>query len=306
MKTMKELDNVKCNRDIKLYFTCEYNKNNQLKFRENIPFDKNDDTHFQLDKNGKCYIIRRSKRGAIIGKCVPTDIHTAKIISVYLSNSLVTKDYDGFSSNPYDLIKSCNNSDNKVYVDKYFKIYYDLIEFCIEKYNRSYSKVTALKFYQLIRNLFNNDEKFKDNYFFSEPNCFILSNNKIREYDALILKKSSKKNLGFYPESDVLATIELKSGGFICKHNKIKEEMTKYMIKEARENIPHIYISLFENSKQINNRKTNFNKVIKGIELACSENIIVIPFVISTTDDNNYFMESSVCSIDKILDSLKK
>ena len=171
MKKIAEFKYIQCTRDLKLYYMCEY-INGKLELRKQIPFFKNDYCHFQLEEKSGEYIIRRSKKGAILGKCEDNGDGTANITKVYISNKF--EEDDGFSSNPYNLIENINELTEE-YVNKYFKLYYDLIEFCNEQYNSNYSKVTALKFYYLVREMFESNEIFKDKYVFSEPNCFILN-----------------------------------------------------------------------------------------------------------------------------------
>jgi hypothetical protein len=170
----------------------------------------------------------------------------------------------------YNTTKDLTKKEKNKYLNGLFRIHYKSIEYYINNYfNKGKLKSKNTKtIYDTLENKFSAycsyqavKEIFKENKFnISQLDCFIKGHR--LEYDALILKDNVNPNNRLYEESDVLATIELKTSGFFSKKEQIKKDFKKYMEQEHIEGIPHIYITLHE--KISDNKETiNFYGITK-------------------------------------------
>ena len=280
-------------KDWLIYLLYRYNKKLELVPRKKIEVIESDISNLE-EYIGKEIIIKtRSKTK--IGTCKVNKDLSLEPKKFYI----LEKDYklDEYS-NLFEHYVNRNKTDTlnelelKKYISGLFKIYYDSIKYLFSMNNTAYveKKETAMASYRAIR-----DNLSK--YNFSEPNVFIK--NKPLEYDALILK-TKKNNEYLYNESDILATLEIKSSGY--RGSKNEENINKYTkhiagaeINEERiEGIPHIYFAIFEqpNNYKILKHHKNFKDIIM---IVCASKI-----------NNSKFLIPKDYDVDLILTKLLK
>lgn len=146
-------------------------------------------------------------------------------------------DYENTNENISNIFKNLVNSNFRLY-------YYALIEHC--KNINGANKYSGIASYLGLKNYIkylNSNVDNKEKVYISPPNCYIKGTNV--EYDALLIKENSNDKY-LYNEDEVLAIIEIKTSGLICKKDDLKEAYNEMINREKYNNIPFKYIAFHE------------------------------------------------------------
>ncbi len=269
-------------RDWKAVIFCEYSENRKVKFKKrqeiNVMLSK-----WEQFKENEEIIIKYGLKSIIgSGKIKHINKYEKKLqltnLKIYIKDDKFKNSEEGYyRENPKDLFrpmdkkelknyektigkceqtiekyKKLKTDDIEKYINKMYKIYYDMLIYTLQNNNTpiSNNKMNAICSYMAI-------QKNIKGWILSPPNCFIK--NIKPEYDAIILEKAQQKEAKYiYDLEEVKATIEIKTGGIIYYNEKSKEYIEQQRkaytdnpeYNKLNKNIKHVYFSFHESNSQ--------------------------------------------------------